>query len=40
MNDLDVKANRRWKYDNLACRSCNIKTQIKPNNMFCVVIVL
>ena len=22
MNDLDVKANRTWKYDNLTCKSC------------------
>ena len=29
MNDLDVKANRRWKYDNLTCRSCNDVTQIE-----------
>ena len=28
MNDLDVKANRRWKYDDITCRSC--KDQTKP----------
>ena len=29
MNDLDVKANRTWKYENLICRSCNIQNQIE-----------
>ena len=29
MNDLDVKANRTWKYENLICCSCNIQNQIE-----------
>ena len=29
MNDLDVKDNRRWKYDDLICRSCNDQTKIE-----------
>ena len=28
MKNLDVKADRRWKYDNLTCISCNNLTQI------------
>ena len=28
MNDLDVKVNRKWKYDDITCRSC--KDQTKP----------
>ena len=29
MNDLDVKANRRWKYDDITCRSCKDQTKLE-----------
>ena len=29
MNDIDVKANRTWKYDNLNCMACNEPNQIE-----------
>ena len=29
MKDIDVKANRIWKYEDLTCRSCNIPNQIE-----------
>ena len=28
-NDIDVKANRSWKYNNLICRSCNETDKIE-----------
>ena len=29
MKDIDVKANRTWKYENITCRSCNKPNQIE-----------
>ena len=29
MNDLDVKANRRWKYDDITCRSFKDQTKLE-----------
>ena len=29
MKDIDVKAKRTWKYENITCRSCNKPNQIK-----------
>ena len=29
MNDLDVKANRRWKYEDITCRSCKDQTKLE-----------
>ena len=28
MKDIDVKANRTWKYENIICRSCKKPNQI------------
>ena len=29
MEEIDVKANRSWKYENLKCSACNEPNQIK-----------
>ena len=29
MMDIDVKANRKWKYEDLNCRACNQPNQIE-----------
>ena len=41
MNDLDVKGNRTWKYENIFCQSCNIPNQIETQQhvLTCHVLV-
>ena len=41
MNDVDVKGNRRWKYENILCQSCNEPNQIETQQhiLNCQVLV-
>ena len=40
MDDLDVKANRNWKFENLICRSCDDPTKVETQQHILVCTAL